>query len=281
MAALTHTAIDSLRYQDGELMVGDHSISACAEAAGRTPFYVYDGALIRERIAYLREMLPAEISLHYAIKSNPMPEVVRFAAELVEGLDVASALELETALTSCHGGDDISFAGPGKTDAELKAAVDAGITVNVESEGELTRLIAIGRERDRTPAVAIRVNPDFELKTSGMKMGGGPKQFGIDAERVPEVLRGLAGAPARFRGFHIYSGSQNLRPEAIIEAQDKTLELAVRLARDAPAEVELLNIGGGFGIPYFPGEQALDLAPVGANLAERLPAARSGRARRR
>ncbi|MBT8446241.1 MAG: pyridoxal-dependent decarboxylase, exosortase A system-associated, partial [Gammaproteobacteria bacterium] len=272
---LPHVATDSLVYRDGELTVGDHSITDCVTAAGRTPFYIYDSARIRARVEHLRATLPAEISLHYAMKANPMPEVVRFTAELVDGLDVASARELKTALTSCHGGGDISFAGPGKTDAELLEAVDAGITVNVESEGELARLIAIGQDRGRTPDVAIRVNPDFELKTSGMKMGGGPKQFGIDAERVPEVLRGLAGAPARFRGFHIYSGSQNLRPEAIIEAQDKTLELAVRLSRDAPSAVNLLNIGGGFGIPYFPGEQELDLAPVGANLAARLPEARA------
>ncbi len=103
----------------------------------------------------------------------------------------------------------------------------------------------------------MRVNPDFELKTSGMKMGGGPKQFGIDAERVPARARARsARLGLAFEGFHIFSGSQNLRAEAICEAQTKTLELAVRLAASAPSPVRVLNLGGGFGIPYFPGEQA-------------------------
>jgi diaminopimelate decarboxylase len=118
--------------------------------------------------------------------------------------------------------------------------------------------------------VAVRVNPDFELKSSGMKMGGGPKQFGIDAERVPQVLARIKELNLNFRGFHIFSGSQNLRPEAIIEAHEKTFELAYRLAESAPGPVHKLNIGGGLGIPYFPGEQPLDLAPISESLHARL-----------
>jgi diaminopimelate decarboxylase len=112
----------------------------------------------------------------------------------------------------------------------------------------------------------VRVNPDFELKSSGMKMSGGPKQFGIDAERVPLALAQIGRLPLDFVGFHIFSGSQNLRPEAIVEAQTKTVALAAQLAASAPSPVKLLNIGGGFGIPYFPGEKHLDLSPVAANL---------------
>jgi diaminopimelate decarboxylase len=121
------------------------------------------------------------------------------------------------------------------------------------------------------PRVAVRVNPDFELKSSGMKMGGGPKQFGVDAERVPALLARIAQLDLDFQGFHIFSGSQNLRADAIQEAQQKTIEVALRLAAQASTPVRTLNIGGGFGIPYFPGEQALDLAAVGDNLAKLLP----------
>jgi diaminopimelate decarboxylase len=159
--------------------------------------------------------------------------------------------------------------------------VAAGIIVNLESEREMERIAALGRDRRRRPLVAVRVNPDFELKSSGMKMGGGPKQFGVDAERVPEMLRRIGRLELDFRGFHIFGGSQNLRPEAIKEAQEKTIELALKLAEHAPSPVRVLNIGGGFGIPYFPGEQPLDIAAVGANLAKvlagltgRLPQAR-------
>jgi diaminopimelate decarboxylase len=164
----------------------------------------------------------------------------------------------------------ISFAGPGKTPAELAAAVAADIVLNVESELEIERLAGIARASGKRPRVAVRVNPDFELKTSGMKMAGGPKQFGIDAERVPQVLESLGALPLQFVGFHIFSGSQNLRAEAIVEAQQKSVALAVDLARHAPAPVRILNIGGGFGIPYFPGEQPLQLAQIAANLRELL-----------
>jgi diaminopimelate decarboxylase len=210
--------------------------------------------------------LPRSVHLHYAIKANPMPEVVAHFARLVDGLDVASAGELRVALASGADPKTISFAGPGKTDTELEEAVSAGIIVNLESEREMERLAAIGRRRDVRPNAAVRVNPDFELKSSGMKMGGGPKQFGVDAERVPAMLKRMAELPLQFHGFHIFSGAQNLRADAIAEAQQKTVELALRLAENAPAPVRLLNIGGGLGIPYFPGDERLDLEVVGANL---------------
>jgi diaminopimelate decarboxylase len=127
------------------------------------------------------------------------------------------------------------------------------------------------------------VNPDFELKSSGMKMGGGAKQFGVDAEQVPALLAEIGRAGLAFEGFHLFAGSQNLKPEAIVEAQSKSFDLALRLAREAPSPVRFLNLGGGFGIPYFPGEKHLDLAPIGAGLAtiveraaKELPQARTG-----
>lgn len=253
---------------DGDcLLVGGRRLTELATEIGRTPFYVYDRAVMNRRVAELRAVLPAGLELHYAIKANPMPAVVAHLAPLVDGLDVASARELEIALGTATPRHEISFAGPGKTDAELEAAARAGIVVNLESEGEMRRLATIAETLGVRPMAAVRVNPDFELKTSGMKMGGGPKQFGIDAERVPDVLAEMAGLPLEFRGFHIFSGSQNLRVEALIEAQDKSVELALRLAAHAPGPVRMLNLGGGFGIPYFPGEQRLDLVPVGANLA--------------
>ena len=105
-----------------------------------------------------------------------------------------------------------------------------------------------------------------------MKMGGGPKQFGIDAERVPQILSRLDKRTIEFEGFHIFSGSQNLRADALFEAQKKTVDLAIRLADAAPETVRVVNIGGGFGIPYFPGEMPLDLDAVGRGLGEVLPA---------
>ena len=202
-----------------------------------------------------------------------MPEVVQHLANETDGLDVASAAELEVALSTGTDPSDISFAGPGKSDEDLRAAVASGVIINMESPTEMTRIAALAKATGRRPTVSIRVNPDFELKAAGMKMGSGPKPFGVDAENVPDMLAELSKLPLEFMGFHIFSGSQNLREDAIMEAQAKTFELAYKLAEHAPAPLRWLNIGGGLGIPYFPGEQRLDLAPIAANLAPLLETA--------
>jgi diaminopimelate decarboxylase len=217
-------------------------------------------------VALVRRHLPAGLKLHYAIKANPMPALVRHLAQQVDGLDVASAGELRVALASGAAPREISFAGPGKKSAELEQALEAGILVNLESANEMRTLASLARERRLPARVAVRVNPDFELKASGMKMGGGPMQFGVDAEQVPAMLAELGALGLAFEGFHIFSGSQNLKAEAICESQRQALELAASLAKHAPRPVRVVNIGGGFGIPYFPGEQPLDLAPIGENL---------------
>lgn len=269
-----HAPLIQFPVDNDELIIGSQPISRLAEQVGQTPFYAYDREAMTQRVHDLRQALPEGISLHYAMKANPMPAVVDHMAGLVDGLDVASLGELQVALDSGTEAAEISFAGPGKRDVELSGAVSAGITVNLESAGELERIAQVAEQLGITPHVAVRVNPDFELKSSGMKMSGGPKPFGIDAEQVPGVLARIGELGLHFRGFHIFSGSQNLRPESLIEAQDATFELAYRLAGSAPGPIELLNIGGGFGIPYFPGEQRLDLVPVSDNLALRLPECR-------
>jgi len=260
--------------EGNSLLVGGIPLGRLADRAGQTPFYAYDRRLISERVAQLRAALPKDIHLHYAIKANPMPAVVQHLAGLVDGFDVASAGELKIVLDTPMPPCKISFAGPGKTARELRQAAAAGIVVNLESEREMELLAQVGGEMDLRPKAAIRVNPDFELKSSGMQMGGGPKQFGVDAERVPAMLARMKELALEFYGFHIFSGSQNLKAESITEAQEKTFELARRLAAHAPGPVRLLNLGGGFGIPYFPGEQPLDLAKVGGHLAGLMPAAR-------
>ena len=256
------------------LVVGGMPLTRLAERVGSTPFYAYDRGLITQRVAQLRAALPPEIHLHYAIKANPMPAVVQHLAELVDGFDVASGGELRVVLDTPMLPEKISFAGPGKSESELRQAAAAGIVVNLESEREMETLARVGAALGLCPKAAVRVNPDFELKSSGMKMGGGPKQFGVDAERVPALLARMKQLPIEFYGFHIFSGSQNLRAESIMEAQRNTFDLARRLAKDAPGPVRLLNLGGGFGIPYFPGEQRLDLQVVCDHLAGLAPQAR-------
>jgi diaminopimelate decarboxylase len=162
----------------------------------------------------------------------------------------------------------ISFAGPGKRDAELEDAILVGATINLESEGEAARALAIGDRTGVTPRLAVRVNPDMELRGSGMRMGGRPSPFGIDADRVPALVRRLREAGADWRGFHIYAGSQALDSDALIELQAATVALAARLAAQSDAMPPLVNLGGGFGIPYFPGETAIDVARIGQALGD-------------
>jgi diaminopimelate decarboxylase len=253
---------------DGQLLVNGLALERLAARVGQTPFYAYDRSLLTARVAELRAALPTGIKLHYAMKANPLPAVVGLMAGLVDGIDVASAGELKVALDSGADPHEISFAGPGKRDVELRQAVAAGVLVNLESFREIGVLATISADLGCLARVAVRVNPDFELKGSGMKMGGGPKQFGVDAELVPQLLGEIGAAGLQFEGFHLFAGSQNLKAESICEAQQKSWELARRLADHAPAPVRFLNLGGGFGIPYFPGEQRLDLTPIGANLGE-------------
>lgn len=267
----THWPMSQFPVVDDCLWIGGMPLTQLAARVGQTPFYAYERRLLDQKMALLRGALPPAIELHYAVKANPMPAVVQHMAGLVDGLDVASLGELRVALDSGTNPSRISFAGPGKRPVELTAAIAAGITVNLESPGELETLARLGQEQGRRPQVAVRINPDFELKTSGMKMGGGPKPFGVDAEQVPALLRRIGELGLNFQGFHIFTGSQNLRAEAIVEAHDRSFELALRLVAEAPGPLRLLNIGGGFGIPYFPGDRPLDLAPIAANLERWLP----------
>lgn len=260
--------------QDNCLQIGGMSLMRLAQRVGRTPFYAYDRQQITERVAFLRQHLPTEVHLHYAMKANPMPAVVQHMAGLVDGIDVASGGEMRIALDTPMPAGLISFAGPGKGDDELSCAIAAGIVLNMESEREMERIASLGTHLGVHPKVAVRVNPDFELKSSGMKMGGGPKQFGVDAERVPAMLNRIGELGFDFEGFHIFSGSQNLKVAAIQESHERTLQLGISLARYAPGPVRVLNIGGGFGVPYFPGDEALDLAAVGQNLQRLMPEAK-------
>lgn len=266
-----HNIAQPFPVEGAELVIGGIPITRLAERVGKTPFYAYDRSLLNARVAHLRKHLPAELRLHYAIKANPMPAVVQHMASLVDGFDLASMGEMHVALDTPLPAHKISIAGPGKSIKELSCAIAAGVTINMESEHEMQAIARLAQTLGTRPTVAIRVNPDFELKSSGMKMGGGPKQFGVDAERVPAMLQRLKQLDLDFIGFHIYSGSQNLKPEAIIDAQEKTFELAYRLSDHAPSPVRKLNIGGGFGIPYFPGDTPLDIVPIGEHLARRLP----------
>ena len=245
------------------LTLASHAAADLAAQHG-TPLFAYDAALVSAQVARFRAAFPG-IDLHYAIKANPFAPLLAHLAGQVDGLDVASAGELGKALAAKDAAS-ISFAGPGKRDHELEAAIAAGATLNLESEREADRALAIANRLGQTPRLAVRVNPDFELRGSGMRMGGRPSPFGIDAARAPALVRRLLAAGADWRGWHVYAGSQALDAGAVIEMQVATLQLAARLSDDAGAAPPLVNLGGGFGVPYFAGDQPLDVEAVGAAL---------------
>jgi len=259
---------DRFPVESGSLTVGGVELGRLADRVGGTPFFAYDRALLDERVASLRAALPAEVELGYAVKANPMPAVVQHLSGLVDSLDVASAGEMQVALDTPIAAERVSFAGPGKTDGELRQAIAAGVAIELESESEARRIVALGESLGIRPQVAIRINPDFEIKGSGMRLGGGPQQFGVDAERVPALLASLAGADLDLHGFHVFAGSQNLNAEILSDAQRKTVDLALRIAEEAGTAIGYLNIGGGFGIPYFEDDEPLDLAAVGEGLEQ-------------
>jgi diaminopimelate decarboxylase len=250
------------------LLIAGRPASAWIEQAGDTPLFVYDAGVVRRRIARFRRTMPEGVDLHYAVKANPFAPLVAAIAPWVDGLDIASKGELELVMAIAGKPPSaISFAGPGKRDDELDLAIRAGVTVNIESEGEADRAIAIGGRLGVTPRLAVRVNPDIELRGSGLRMGGRPSQFGVDAERAAALVKRLVAAGADWRGFHIFAGSQALDAQAIIETQAATVALAARMADQAGVAPPLVNLGGGFGIPYFPADAALDVEAIGAALA--------------
>lgn len=251
---------------DGGLLIGGVPIDRLAQRVGSTPFFAYDRAQLTARVARLRAALPDDLELSYAVKANPMPALVQHLSGIVDALDVASGAELRVALDTPMQPGGISFAGPGKSLGELTQAIAAGVIIELESETEARRAIRIGETIGLRPRVAIRVNPDFIVKGSGMKMGGGAQQFGVDSESVPGLVVELEAAGVEFVGFHVFAGSQNLFTEILLEAQAKTVDLLLRLADQASDPVTYLNLGGGLGIPYYAQDRPLDLAAVGDNL---------------
>ena len=256
--------------EEGMLLIGGCGAGSLVGEAGDTPLFVYDMGIMEGQVRAFRDAMPATLSLHYAVKANPYLPLLERMAKLVDGFDVASGGELARALEAGMDAAHISFAGPGKRDDELIAAIDSGATINLESEGEARRAIALAGQRGRTPKLAVRVNPDFDLKGSGMRMGGGAKPFGVDAERAAALARWVIDAGGEWRGWHIFTGSQALGAQALIETQAATIDLATRLSNSVGVAPPLVNLGGGFGIPYFPGDERLDIRPIGDALARLL-----------
>ncbi len=251
---------------DDELHLGGMPVRRLAEQVGSTPFYACERRALARRVAHIRTVLPAGVRLYYAVKANPMPALLGHLSPLVDGMDVASAGELKLALDAGCPAERVCFAGPGKTEAELRQALAAGVLIHVESVREIEVLSVLQRELGWSPRIALRVNPDFEMRSAGMRMGGGAQVFGLDIEQVPEALRlmQLHGLP--LEGFHVYAASQVLKADWLIQSWHHLADMLLTLAPHMVAPVKTINLGGGWGIPYFPQDTALDTSGFGAAL---------------
>lgn len=270
MASMNHalkSALSNLTLQRNELAIGGITLSSLAEQHG-TPIYIYDKEIIKKRSQMLHDILPENLRIYFAVKANPNPEIIILMGELYDGFDVASAGEAERVIQAGIAPDRISFAGPGKSVSELQYAIDQQIGgISIESEQEFEHIRTICKQRKKSANVFVRINPAFDLSQSGMKMGGGPKPFGVDSDRVPELIKAIKSEKrVNYKGIHIFAGSQNLAADEILKTFKKILKYTAALVRITGVSIENLNMGGGFGIPYFAHEQDLNLAAVGLGL---------------
>jgi diaminopimelate decarboxylase len=254
--------------ESNQLVLGGFKLNQLSAIAGQTPFYAYDMSVVDQSIRAFREAMPDDLKLHYAIKANPMPAVVQRIAPWVDGLDVASMQELQVALASGISVKDISMAGPAKSKADLAAAIASGIVINLESVQQYKDCVDIANTNGSQLNLAVRVSPDFQLKGAGMKMSGGATPFGIEVPQAIELIKQMSQDGHPCVGLHIFTGSQNLQAEAIIEAHQAIFALAQQISEQSKQSFEHINIGGGLGVPYFPKEQRLDIQPIAHNLQQ-------------
>ena len=268
---MTYSPLNNFEIRDNQICIAGKSISELDDSGIKPPCFIYSKQVIDRKIDLLRDSLPKSINIHYSIKANPFPDLVTYVKDRVDGLEVSSLAEMKTALASGMPSANICLTGPGKSYEELEIAIKNGVTISAESSLELHRLDEIGTENLHKPSVIIRINPEYTQKRAGMKMASGSSQFGIDAEQVPQLLKWAKKSCIDLHGFHIYSGSQILDAEAINFSQTKTVELIKHLHLEYGKPIKTINMGGGFGIPYFRKHSPLDLDAVADNMHALLP----------
>ncbi|QMU61451.1 MAG: pyridoxal-dependent decarboxylase, exosortase A system-associated [Gammaproteobacteria bacterium] len=268
---MTYNPLDYFEIRDDCLCIADKTLNDHICSGITLPAYIYSKEIIRKKIQLLRDTLPAAVRVHYSIKANPNLDLISFIKDYVDGLEVSSLAEMKIALSTGIASTNICLTGPGKSYEELEIAVKNNILISAESSLELYRLDEIGMDRMLKPSVLIRVNPTFTQKRAGMKMASGSSQFGIDAENIPDLFKWLNDSCIDLHGFHVYSGSQILDAKAIIYSQNKAIELINEFCTLCKNPIKTINLGGGFGIPYFPYHTPLDLEPIAKNLDNLIP----------
>ncbi len=234
-----------------------------------TPLYAYDAARIISQYEILKKSLPGDFGIFYSMKANPLLGLCQLFKQLGARIEVASSGELQTAVAAGFSPDSIIFTSPGKTFEELEFAIETGIySINVESveEAELINKLAV--QKGRKADISVRINPDFDIAGSGIKMTGVPTQFGIDqvnAENALKYLKTLSNI--NVIGIHIYTGTQALNASNIILSMEQIIKLSLELSEKCDFTLKFLNLGGGFGIPYFKDDTPLDIETFGKDFS--------------
>ncbi|TPE53102.1 type III PLP-dependent enzyme [Amaricoccus solimangrovi] len=254
----------------------DRMLARSASRFG-TPQFLYDTRAIEARIAELRAAFGGRFALSYAVKANPNPALLGWLRERIDFLDVSSIGEFHRARNAGWAPDRASFTGPGKRDGELREAIAGGLgELILESAGEARRANAIAGALGRRQDVMIRISPDRVPKGFGDHMAGRPSPFGVDVEEIDTTLPAIAALPnLRLAGLHIYSGTQCLRAEAIVENYAIFLDIFERVCARHDLAPRRLVFGSGLGIPYHEGDAPLDLGAVAAGIVPALDALRA------
>ena len=252
---------------NSELVINGQGVSALAEKYG-TPAFIYDPRIFDLKLAALRAALPPAVEVCYSVKANPNPFVLRHFVSRGCGLEIASGGEFLRALEAGCAPEQILFAGPGKTEAELKLVLAGNIgEIHLESATEVSRIASIARDLGRRAKVAIRINPAGGVEGGAMRMGGRALPFGVDEEILEDILDLVLAQPfLDFRGIHLFAGTQILDADVLVNQYQYALEIARRVARRIGHPLHTVDFGGGLGIPYFSHEKELDLERLHAGL---------------
>lgn len=227
-----------------------------------TPTYVYDGDWLAENLRNLRGALHPALEVFFSLKSNPNRAVYDVLRSAGARAEVSSLAELRTVLDAGTDPGDVVFLGPGKSEAEIEACVQAGLyAVVCESFAELAVLDETARRLGVRQRVLLRVNPAYSVAGSRLTMGGKPRQFGIDEAAVLASAASLGKyRHAVVAGIQVYMGTRILDPEVVCKNTAYVLDLAERTAEATGIALDAVDIGGGLGVAYFDGEQDLDLS---------------------
>ncbi len=258
--------LEQFRRNNNSLCIGDFTLGDINKLGYSTPMYIYSKGVIKNKIKLLRDLLTPEFKIYYSIKANPFKDLITYLRQYLDGFDVSSLQELDLTLEAGITGGNICYTGPGKNNIELQEAIKSNVLISAESRLEIEKIIKLGTDLNILPRILIRINPNYTQRRAGMKMASGSSPFGIDEEFLPDLITWLDTTTIQLEGFHIYTGSQILDADAINDAQKHTFKLLSNLAGITNQPVKIINVGGGFGIPYFSKHNPLDISSVTDNL---------------